>query len=73
MRRANSYKAQKKGCYKLIGCKLNFSTAGGFYKAVDSESFYFYFLGFWASDWGRLEVQLGPGFRPVDRSPTTGT
>ena len=29
MRRANSYKAQKKGCYKLIGCKLNFSTAGG--------------------------------------------
>ena len=34
----------------LNGCKLNFSTFGGSYKVVDSESFNFYVLGFWASE-----------------------
>ena len=35
----------------LIGCKLNFSTFGGSCKVVDSESFNFYFLGFWAREY----------------------
>ena len=37
----------------LIGCKLNFSTFGGSCKVVDSESFNFYFLGFWAREYKR--------------------
>ena len=33
-----------------FGCKLNFSTFEGFYKVVDSDSFNFYALGLWASE-----------------------
>ena len=38
------------GACVLIGCKLSFSTFGVLFMVVDSESFNFYFLGFWVSE-----------------------